>query len=130
MRTILLTLLITIPNIQINQEKPIENWINEIVNEMIEMNDLRKYSNFEIPSDTKVDFIMVESVKNIKIDNGIITMLVNHGTGKYCTELKFKYVENEGEYYLVFGIMTTIAYGGGIEEKSIKPWIEKNKICE
>ena len=127
MRLILLTLLFGISNIQINQEKPIDKWITEIINDMIEMNDLGKYSYEEISSDINVDFIMVESVKDVKIDNGIITMLVNHGTGKYCTELKFKYVENEGEFYLVFGKTKTIL---GKERKSINPWIEKNKVCE
>eukprot|EP01093_Parvamoeba_rugata_P009396 TRINITY_DN2602_c0_g2_i1.p1 TRINITY_DN2602_c0_g2~~TRINITY_DN2602_c0_g2_i1.p1 ORF type:complete len:130 (-),score=18.90 TRINITY_DN2602_c0_g2_i1:108-497(-) len=129
MRIILLTLLIGISNIQTNQEKPIDKWIQEIIDEMIEMNDLGKYSYEEIPSDINVDFIMVESVKDIKIDNGIITMLVNHGTGKYCTELKFKYVENEKRFYLVFGKTKTKTILGK-ERKSINPWIEKNKICE
>jgi len=129
MRIILLTLLLGISNIQINQEKPIEKWVQEIVNEMIEMNNLAKYSNEEIPADIKVNFIMVESVKDIKIDNGIISMFVNHGTGKYCTELKFKYIKKDGIFYLIFDepkTKTTL----GIERKFINPWIEKNKVCE
>ncbi|MFI1742833.1 hypothetical protein [Thalassobellus sediminis] len=129
MKIILLTFLIGISNIQINQEKPIDKWIQEIVDEMIEMNDLGKYSEKEIPSDIKVNFIMVESVKDIKIENGIISMLVNHGTGKYCTELKFKYVEKDKNFYLIFDEpeMKTIL---GTERKFINPWIEKNKVCE
>ena len=129
MKILLLSILIGISNIQTNQEKPIDEWVKEIIDEMIEMNDLGKFSHEEIPSDINVDFIMVESVKDIKIDNGIITMLVNHGTGKYCTELKFKYVVNEERFYLVFGKTKTKTILGK-ERKSINPWIEKNKICE
>ncbi|WGH76910.1 hypothetical protein P8625_07140 [Tenacibaculum tangerinum] len=121
MKIILLTLFIGISTIQINQERPIDKWIQEIVEEMIEMNDLEKYSEKEIPSDIKVNFIMVESVKDIQIENGIISMLVNHGTGKYCTELKFKYVEKNKKFYLIFDEP---------ERKFINPWIEKNKVCE
>ncbi|WP_440121055.1 hypothetical protein [Tenacibaculum sp. Ill] len=129
MKIILMTLLFGILNIQTNQEKPIDKWIQEIVNEMIEMNDLEKYSEKEIPSDIKVNFIMVESVKDIKIENGIISMLINHGTGKYCTELKFKYVEKDKNFYLIFDEpeMKTIL---GTERKFINPWIEKNRVCE
>ena len=129
MRIILLTLLFGHSIIQINQEKSIDKWIEEIINEMIEMNDLRKYSSEEIPPDVNVDFIMMESIQDLKIGNGIISMLVDHGTGKHCTELKFKYMEKEGEYYLNFGKtkMRTIL---GKERKSINPWVEKNRICE
>ncbi len=129
MKTFILTFLLIIPNIQINLEKSINKWVQEIINEMIEMNDLRKYSSVEIPSNVNVDFIMVESVKDIKIDNEIISMLVNHGTGKYCTELKFEYVEIEGELYLVFGKTKTKIFLGK-KRKSISPWIEKNTICD
>ena len=129
LKIILLTLFIGISNIQTNQETPIDKWIQEIVDEMIEMNDLEKFSEKEITSDIKVNFIMVESVKDIKIENGIISMLVNHGTGKYCTELKFKYVEKDKNFYLIFDKpeMKTIL---GTERKFINPWIEKNKVCE
>jgi hypothetical protein len=129
MKLIILTLLIGFSNIQINQEKPIDKWVLEIVEEMIEMNDLEKYSEKEISSDIKVNFIMVESVKDVKIENGIISMLVNHGTGKYCTELKFKYVEKNKNFYLIFDEpkLKTIF---GTERKFINPWIEKNKVCE
>lgn len=127
MKIILLYLLFGVLHIHNSQEKSIDKWIQEIVNEMIEMNDLGKYSYEEIPYDTNVDFIMVESVKDINIDNDIISMLVNHGTSKYCTQLKFKYVEKQGEFYLVFGKTKTSL---GIMRKSINPWIEKNKICE
>ncbi len=129
MKVILLTLLIGISNIQTNQIKPIDNWVQEIVNEMIEMNDLGKYSEKEISSDINVNFIMVESVKDIKIENGIISMLVNHGTGKYCTELKFKYVEKDKNFYLIFDEPKTKTILG-TERKFINPWIEKNKLCE
>src|SRR5688572_9353858 len=129
MKIILLTLLIGISNIQTNQEKSIDKWIQEIVDEMIEMNDLKKYSDKEIPSDIKVNFIMVESVKDIKIENGIISMLVNHGTGKYCTELKFKYVEKDKNFYLIFGEFKTEKILE-TERKFINPWVEKNKVCE
>ncbi|WP_299124804.1 hypothetical protein [uncultured Tenacibaculum sp.] len=129
MKIILLTLLIGVSNIQTNQEKPINKWIQEIIDEMIEMNDLEKYSEKEIPSDIKLNFIMVESVKDIKIENGIITMLVNHGTGKFCTELKFKYVEKGKNFYLIFDEPKTKTILG-TERKFINPWIEKNKICE
>ena len=129
MKIILITLLIGISNIQTKQEKPIDKWIQEIVDEMIEMNDLGKYSEKEIPTDVEVNFIMVESVKDIKIENGIISMLVNHGTGKYCTELKFKYLEKDKNFYLIFDEpeMETIL---GTKKKFINPWIEKNKVCE
>ena len=129
MKIILLTLLIGISNIQTNQEKPIDKWIKEIVDEMIEMNDLEKYSERAIPSDIKINFIMVESVKDIKIENGIISMLVNHGTGKYCTELKFKYVEKDKKFYLIFDEPETKTILGN-ERTFINPWIEKNKLCE
>lgn len=129
MKIILLTILIGISNFQINQEKPIDKWIQAIIDQMTEMNDLGKYSEKEIPSDIKINVIMVESVKDIKIENGIISMLVNHGIGKYCTELKFKYVEKNKNFYLVFDepeIKTIL----GTERKFINPWIEKNKVCE
>lgn len=129
MKTILLTLLIGFSTIQTNQEKPIEKWVQEIVNEMIEMNDLKKYSYKKIASDIQVDFIMVETVKDIKIENGIISMLINHGTGKYCSELKFKYVEKDNNFYLIFDEPKSKKILG-TERKFITPWIEKNNICK
>ena len=129
MRVIFLTLTFSVASFFSDQEKPIDQWIQKIVGEMIEMNDLGKYSHKEIPTGITVDFVLVASVKDIKIENGIIKMLVNHGTGKYCSELKLRYLEKDGNFYLVFDepITKTIL---GKERKFISPWIEKNNLCE
>jgi hypothetical protein len=129
MRLIILTLFLGISSFTIGQDVHIEKWVQKIVQDMIEMEDLRKYSDREIPMDINLDLIMVESIKHLGIEGQIISMLVNHGAGNFCTELKFRYMEKDGEFYLVFDepISSTIL---GKEHRIIKPWIEKNRICD
>ena len=72
------------------QEKPINTWVQAIVDDMIEMNDLSKYSDEEIASDVTINFFFVESVKNIRIEGDTINMLISSDGEKYCNELKSK----------------------------------------
>lgn len=111
------------------QEKPINTWVQAIVDDMIEMNDLSKYSDEEIASDVTINFFFVESVKNIRIEGDTINMLISSDGEKYCNELKFRYIQKEGQYYLKFASI----YNKVIldrEKKFVNPWIEANKLCE
>ena len=128
MKTILIILLLGILNLQSSSTKSIDQWIQKIVNDMIEMNDLRSYSHEEIPLNIKLNAILVEAVKDIKIENGTISMLVDHGTGKYCSFLRFKYLEKDNQYFLVFDSPRTKTIMG-TEYEIINPWIEKNSLC-
>ena len=128
MKSILFVLLFGISNLQSTPSKPIYLWIQEIVNDMIEMNDLPSYSHEEIPSNIKLNVIMVETVKEIKIENDVISMLVDHGTGKYCSLLKFKYIKQDQGYFLVFDAPKTKTIMGA-EYQIINPWIEKTSLC-
>jgi hypothetical protein len=71
---------------------------------------------------------MVESVKDVKIENDIISMKINHGKGKYCTELKFQFIEKEGKFFLVFPKPYKEKLFGK-QLKYIDPWIEKITDC-
>lgn len=105
-----------------------EEWANHIIKDMIAMNDLGKYSDKAISSDVTVNFLMVESVKDVKVENDILSMKINHGNGKYCTILKFQFIEREGKFFLVF----TVPYVEevfGKKQYFINPWIEKISDC-
>ncbi len=115
-------------NALVSENKSIDNWIKEIVNDMIEMNDLDKYSAEEISPDFSVNFIIVESVKDIFITDNKISMLVNHGKGTYCTEITFLYLKKKGNFYLVFTKPET-KITLGKERKWVNPWIDKKNIC-
>lgn len=124
---IVLCLIVSIPLSR--QNKSINNWVQEIVTDMIEMNDLDRYSSEELSPDTNVNFILVESVKDINILKSTFSMLVNHGKGTYCTKLIFKYIEKNGKFYLVFSKPDT-KINLGKERKWITPWTDKIKICD
>lgn len=125
----LLTVLIFIFCFKTKQESSIDIWIDNIVQDMIEMNDLDKYSNKPIASDVSKNFFLVESVKNIEIKDDSFTMLINHGQGTYCTKLKFKYIQKKGQFYLVFPEPNkTIIFG--TKRLFVNPWIEKTNICK
>lgn len=111
-----------------SQNERLDSWIKEIVNDMIEMNDLEKYSSEELSPDLNVNFIFVESVKNISINDTIITFLINHGKGNYCTKLTFEYLEKNENYYLVFATPKTKTTFGK-ETQWVTPWIKKENIC-
>ena len=129
MKSIYFLFFLVISNPVISQNLSIDNWIQDIVNDMIEMNDLEKYSSKTLSPDLNVNFLMVETVKDIVVTDSIISMLVNHGKGTYCTRLKFEYVEKSGNYYLVFSKPETkITLGKGIQW--VNPWIEKKNICD
>ncbi|WP_178987719.1 hypothetical protein [Winogradskyella schleiferi] len=111
-----------------SQNKSVENWVQDIVADMIEMNDLDRYSSEELSPDVNVNFILVESVKDIDIKGSTITMLVNHGKGTYCTKLTFNYIEKNGNFHLVFSKPET-KITLGKETTWITPWIAKTNIC-
>lgn len=111
------------------QNQSLEQWLDLIVKDMIEMNDLRKYSHQKIPSDVTINFFMVEAVKDVRIDQNVISMLINHGNGKYCTEIKFKYIQIDDKFYLVFSEPTTESIFGE-EKKIVNPWLESKKVCQ
>jgi len=126
---LLASFLLSISSIQTEQNAPLDKWIQKIVRDMIDMNDLGKYSDKAIPADVTVDFLMVDSVKDIQYDDKQITMLIDHGKGVFCTELKFNYIIRDGKYYLVFSPAHTIKIFGK-DKKSIDPWVEKNSKCD
>ncbi len=126
---ICLLLLFSLSSFSFLQESPIDIWIQAIVNDMIEMNDISKYSDKEIASDVTINFFLVESVKNSRLEGDTINMLISSDGKKYCTELKFRYTQKEGHYYLTFSpIYNKVILGR--EKKFINPWIESNKLCE
>lgn len=128
MKTVVMFLFFSLSNALISQNKAIDNWIQDIVNDMIEMNELDKYSYEEISSDVNVNFIMVESVKDIAITDNQISMLVNHGKGTYCTKIIFEYIKKNEEFFLVF-TKPEAKITLGKERKWVNPWIEKKNIC-
>ena len=128
LKAIIVLFFLTNSNALISQNKSIDNWIQDVVSDMIEMNDLVKYSSIEISPNISVNFIMVESVKDITVNDSIISMLVNHGKGTYCTQIKFEYVKKDGDFYLVFAKPET-KITLGQERRWVKPWIEKKNIC-
>jgi len=128
MKTIVLLLVLGISSDFGTDEKTIETWVQEIVEDMIQLNDLRKYSHKEIPPEITVNFMLVEAVKDVNIANGLITMRVDHGTGKYCSALTFRYVKKDGTYYLVFDV-PTLSSILGTERKFVNPWVAKKKVC-
>jgi transaldolase len=129
MTLFILTLLFNSLNLQIEKDTQTDLWIQQVVRDMINMNDLGKYSDKAIPSDVTVNLLMVEALKNIKYDDSQITLLVDHGTGKYCTELQFNYLKKNGKYYLGFGTTTSLKVFGK-EKKFIDPWVKKSNLCE
>jgi len=124
----LITIILLLFIIKTNQDSNLDNWIQSFVNDMIEMNDLDRYSEKPISPTIEENFILVESVKDIEIEKDTITMLVNHGKGTYCTKLKFRFLKKEGNYYLVFPkpYKKNIL---GKEQDFVNPWIEKTNIC-
>ncbi|WP_298894607.1 hypothetical protein [uncultured Psychroserpens sp.] len=129
MNHLITILLITISSFQAKQEQSLDDWIKAVVNDMVELNDLDKYSDRSISSDIEINFILVQSTKDITIKDDSITMLINNGKGTYCTQLKFRYTQKDGQFYLVFPepYKTTIL---GQERLFVNPWIEKTNICE
>ncbi|WP_375559583.1 hypothetical protein ACE193_17860 [Bernardetia sp. OM2101] len=124
-----ISLLVSLSFFSFSQEKPIDIWIQAIVNDMIEMNDLSKYSDREISSDVTINFFLVESVKDIRIEGDTINMLISSDGQKYCNELKFRYIQKEQKYYLVFAPVNNRVILNK-EKKFITPWIEKKNLCE
>ncbi|MTE28277.1 hypothetical protein [Winogradskyella ouciana] len=129
MKTIAILFFIVISNVLISQTISIEDWVQNIVNDMIEMNDLDIYSSEELSPEYSVNFIMVESVKDITITDNKISMLVNHGKGTYCTKITLQYLKRDDGFYLVFSEPRTNMTLGK-ERKWIDPWIEKVNICD
>ncbi|WP_298759023.1 hypothetical protein [uncultured Psychroserpens sp.] len=129
MKHLIVILLITISSFQAKQEQNLNNWIKEVINDLVELNDLDKYSNRAVSPNIEVNFVLVQSTKDIIIKDDIITMLINNGKGTYCTQLKFRYTQKDGQFYLVFPepYKTTIL---GQERLFINPWIEKTNICD
>ena len=128
MKTFLILCVVALSHTPLQAQKSVEKWVDKIVDDMIAMDDLRKYSGAEIPADVETNFIMVQSVKDISVEGDVIRMLVNHGKGTYCTELKFKYTTVKGDYFLVFADPETKNVLGK-DVRFVNPWIEKNKIC-
>lgn len=129
MKTITFILCLLATSTLVAQKESIDNWIQAIVEDMVEMNDLDKYSSKQLSQVLHVDFIMVESVKNVAIKGNNISMMVNHGRGTFCTKLTFKYVEKSGNYYLVFSEPET-KITLGKERQWVTPWIKKENVCD
>ena len=107
------------------KEIKIKNWFQNVINDMIEMNDLSKYSHKEI--NYKLDFIMVESIKELEVNGNEITMLVNHGAGKFCTKITFQYLEKNNSYYLVFQKPRKSKV---LKTSLITPWTKRINNCK
>ncbi|WP_298903132.1 hypothetical protein [uncultured Psychroserpens sp.] len=129
MKSFITILLIITSSFQIKQDPNLDTWIQSIVDDMIAFNDLDKYSLKSFPSDVKTNAFLVESVKDIAVKDDVISMLLNHGKGTYCTQIKFRYIKKQGSFYLVFpepkkAKMNTKEY------LIVDPWIEHTKICD
>ncbi|WP_299224703.1 hypothetical protein [uncultured Psychroserpens sp.] len=129
MKTILFFILLCVSTVS-NQKKPIDKWVQSVIDDLVEMNDLEKYSNVEIPSDVNINFIAIESVKDVTIVDDTINMLVDHGKGKYCTKLTFKYIEKNNRFYLKFSEVITRMTPLDTERKYINPWVSRSKVCD
>ncbi|PCJ65338.1 MAG: hypothetical protein COA58_10795 [Bacteroidetes bacterium] len=129
MKVLAFIFLLGLSNYQTNKEKSIDQWVNEIVNDMIQLNNLEKYSLRYIPSGTNIDFILVDAVKNVQIHNSSISMLIDHGSGTYCSKLKFKYVQIGESFRLVFA-PPTLNFIAGKKVKYVTPWTEKKRLCQ
>lgn len=110
-------------------KKPVEIWIDKWVEGMKNFKYLREYSHETIPPEISVHKSVIDEVKDLTIENDIIRMLVNSSPGAFCRELKFKYIEPNGEFYLVFGEPEVITLAGK-HATFVPPWIEDNRICD
>ena len=129
MKLIVTFFLIITLGFQTKQEPNIDTWIQNIVDDMIAFNDLDRYSLKKFPSDVKINAFLVESVKDITIKDDVISMLLNHGKGTYCTQIKFRYIKKQDAFYLVFpeprkAKMHNRTY------LIVDPWIEHTKVCD
>ena len=121
-------LFITVLSVNSYHQRPVDLWVQEIIETMIDFEDLSAYSDQEIPEDVEVNLLWVEAVKDVKIEDGIISMLVAHKEDTYCSQLKFKYIEKNGEFFLSFG-ETSVTKVLSSEKTFIDPWIEHKKLC-
>jgi hypothetical protein len=124
----ILTILLITSTLLPKQETSLNNWIQSFVKDMKEMNDLEKYSSKPISPAVDINFLLVESVKDITVNKDSFTLLVNHGNGTYCTQLTFKYTSIDGQYYLIFSEVHKKVILSR-ENLFINPWTEKINIC-
>lgn len=111
------------------QDKFLKKWVDNIAKDMIAMEGLEKYSKDGFATGVTVNFLLVDRAKVLQIDNGTFTLHIDHGKGQYCTELKLKYEQVDGKYYLIFSEPKTSTILG-VEREFVDPWFEKNSTCD
>jgi len=111
------------------QFQSVDELKTKLVQDLKEYNDLRLYSHKAIPNEVSVNLIWVEEVKNLKVKGNTISMLVDHGKGKFCTSVSFEFTQVDGKYYLVFPEPYESELLGK-DKTWVNPWVEKNTDCE
>jgi len=119
---ILVAVLIVITSLKVSaQNEKLNKWINQIGETLIQFEDLDGYSHMSIEEDVMLDFISVDRYQIEETTDSTFTIFVDPGRGEFCNHVTFKYIEGEGNYYLVFDdVKTDMLFGK--ERKTVTPW--------
>ena len=119
---LLVTVLIIMTSIQVTaQNEPLIVWINQIGETLIQFEDLDDYSYKPIDANVMVDFISVSRYQIEETTDSTFTIFVDPGKGEFCNHVTFKYIEDSGNFYLVFDdVKTEIILEK--EKRMVTPW--------
>lgn len=105
----------------------VKKWFQSVINDMKAMNDLSKYSHKKLNSEVAFNFLMIEKVKDVKVTNDKISVLVDHGTDVFCTQLVFQFTKVKDTFYLIFQKPTRDTTK---KKLLVNPWFRRIKLCE
>lgn len=126
----LLIVLITLSSIHASaQNEELTMWIDQIGEDLIQLEDIDKYSHNPIEDHVMVDFIFVNRYQIEEVTDSTFTIFVDPGKGEFCSHVTFKYIKDGEGYYLVFNEVETKMFLG-TEKETVTPWTKIINDCK
>lgn len=103
--------------------------IDQFCADLMEFEDVGKYSHVPIANDVLVNFISVFRYELEELTDSTFTIAVDPGKGEFCNHVTYKYVKIDKNYFLVFDDIE-MSYSLGVESKMVNPWLNIKNNCK